>query len=250
MKRFTTILSVALLATSCLNYDDAPLRQRDGLVAVTFNVTNPQSGPITKASNEAIQAAVDAVAVYPEVQTITLTDTSDETKQYTATPGVELLLPVGTYRATAERDGTVATTCPLGTVYNEPCFGIAQTVEVTRQTHDITLTGIARCYAIVLDRSTTYAYRIHTGNIIDALAIFPAGDIATVFVKPSTGGTAGIVAIGTGGDEKEYNVSWLTTTGGTHLDTGCWYCFPGPATKVGTTLAVTHGAWTAGTIAN
>jgi hypothetical protein len=152
--------------------------------------------------------------------------------------------------ATAERDGTVATTCPLGTVYNEPCFGIAQTVEVTRQTHDITLTGIARCYALVLDRSTTYAYRIHTGNIIDALAIFPAGDIATVFVKPSAGGTAGIVAIGTGGDEKEYNVSWLTTTGGTHLDTGCWYCFPGPATKVGTTLAVTHGAWTAGTIAN
>lgn len=103
MKRTTTLLLAALLLTACAE-------------------TQPE-----------------AVAVYPEVQTITLTDTSDETKQYTATPGVELLLPVGTYRATAERDGTVATTCPLGTVYNEPCFGIAQTVEVTRQTHDITL---------------------------------------------------------------------------------------------------------------
>jgi len=249
MKHTIPFILTALMAASCLNYEGYEPQKKTALVPVRFTLEAPQTGALTKASDETLQAAVDAVTTYGTAP-ITLTRTDDATKVYTATPGTEVYLPVGTYTATADINGTQHTTSPLGTVYTTPCATVTQTVEVTTQTTTIPLTSTPTCYALILDRKTTRAFRIRYDNMVDALPIFPdGGDLAVVFVKPSTqiaGCTAGLIPQSATGSEREYTVSWLTGQGGTHLDAGCWYCFTAPATIVTAGVSVTHGTFARG----
>lgn len=131
MKHTIIFILTALMAASCLNYDYEP-RTKTDIVAVRFTLETPQSGAITKAADETLQAAVDAVTTYGTT-TITLTKADDPTKVFTAVSGTEVLLPVGTYTATAEINGTQHTTSPLGTVYTSPCASVNQAVEVTAE---------------------------------------------------------------------------------------------------------------------
>lgn len=248
MKHTIIFILTALMAASCLNYDYEP-RTKTDIVAVRFTLETPQSGAITKAADETLQAAVDAVTTYGTT-TITLTKADDPTKVFTAVSGTEVLLPVGTYTATAEINGTQHTTSPLGTVYTSPCASVNQAVEVTAATTTIPLTSTPTCYALILDRKTTRAFRIRYNNMVDALPIFPDGqDLAVVFVKPSTeiaGCTAGLLPQSPTGGEREYTVSWLTGQGGTHLDAGRWYCFTAPTVTVTSGVSVTHGTFARG----
>lgn len=245
MKRVFCFILTALMAASCLNYDNLDTRE---IVAVRFTLGTPTSGAITKATDNALQAAVDAVTTYGTA-TITLTKADDPTKVYTATPGTDVLLPVGTYTATADIKGEWYKTSPLGEVYTTPCASVSQSVEVARATKTIPLTGNPTCYALILNRPTTSYYRINYNNAVDALPIFPDGEgIGVVFIKPSTqiaGCTAGLVPWSAGG-EREYTVSWLTGQGGTHLAAGCWYCFNGPAATAMAGVTVTNGTFAKG----
>ena len=244
MKRaFISLLLAALTATACLNYDELDTRS---IARVRFTLGTPTSGTMTKATDDALQAAVDAVTTYGTA-IITLTSTADPTKTYTATPGTDVLLPVGTYTATADIKGNYYKDSPLGDVYTTPCATVTQTVEVARDTKTIPLTSKPTCYALVLNRPQTQYIRINYNNMVDSMRIFPDGEgIGVVFIKPSTatipGCTAGLVPHSDGGD-REYSVSWLTGQGGTHLTEGAWYCFNGPQATATAGVTVTNGTF-------
>jgi len=251
MKRFFATICIALAALmtpSCLDYDTP---NRTDIVPVTFRLDGLQSGPLTKATDAELQAAVAAASTFA-TPTITLTSSVDPTKVYTATPGTQTYLPVGDYMATANIEGQQTTVCAFGTVFSTPSMAVQQSVSVKDTTHTVTLTAQPRCFALLLDRSTTQYYRLEHGYETNGLNIFPDGEgIAVVFIVPngtqSTTRTATIWArSAVSSNDKYYPVSWLDANSGTHLAVGNWYCFPGMASGVDATIEMTYGTFARG----
>lgn len=249
MKRFFTVICIALfsmMTTACLNYDE-PTKD---VVAVRFTLGGTKVGPITKATDSELQNAVNAAALY-STPVLSLTSTSNPSKTYTATVGMEVMLPLGTYTVEALLTGQRHTTSPFGTVYTTPCGKIEKTIEVTATTRSIALTVEPTCFALVLDRSVTTKYRIDHANMVDGLSIFPNTDaISVVFITPGDSSsetcTATLKAVNATGGEKDYPVSWNWATGGTHLETGKWYAFAASASTIGATFSVDYGSFVHG----
>ena len=247
---FALILGVCLLP-ACTS-DITPTEANP--ITVTFTIGTVESGPITKG---AVDNLISATAPTGQVQ-LRLTSTTDNSRQYTTTPGAYVDIIPDTYRVTAQYIPTSTFDCFRGKFYLEPRFSINTEVLVREGIEAYALVVSWDCFALVMDRTKVDHYTVTNSSIVQAEPTQwntdQSGELSLVYVHCSSDWegdmffrVTAIPVEHSGYNTTSWNLVTKPTNGCLQVRNGYWYCFTpdGTATQSGV-FSFNYPSWMEG----
>lgn len=223
MRKFAYFLALAL-ALSC-----APQARPIGEKTVNFVVSGVQSGPLTKAVSDALEAtASPTTGAELVIQSKTVT-----ARTYTGIVGTPVTLAYDAYEVYGSYAPESFGTQFYSTVYKIPCYSLSGDVEVTEADENYPLTASYTCFAVVVD--FTKVSKVEMSSRADMLSEFTtftrSGDYGIVYLKmanytASTPFRVRVTALDASTHESaEYALSKSGTSGTIKVEAGKWYLF-------------------------
>jgi len=223
MRKLVYFLALAL-ALSC-----APEARLTGEKTVNFTVSGVQSGPLTKAVSDALEAtAPPATGAELVIQSKTV-----DARTYTGTVGTPVTLAYDSYEVygtyTPESFGTVF----YSTAYKVPCYSLSGDITVTEADETYPLTAAYECFAVVVDYTKVSKVEVSTrADILSEYTGFVrSGDYGIIYLKTANYTASAPFRVrvtpldASTHEPAEYALSKSGAGGTIKLEGGRWYLF-------------------------
>lgn len=244
MKRIIYILA-ALVIAACT--------EAEPLATVRISIGGVQTGALTKTLADGVEAAIEATRPSDDI-TLTLTSTSVSTRVFTAKPGQSVTIPVGEYKVAGKYTPQVVGDATGNNIYKTPAYSVDDRITITEGGGDYSVRASYDCFALVIDYSTTAAYRHSQYQQMTDFAFFTTvGDIGIAYIGLDyLWGSINyrLVAVPkdyTGHEDTEYRLVAQDGFPGVKIEKGKWYSFAaGEVTTASGNIRIEWPQWVEG----